>query len=140
MINLSPLFLSFLDSLIKVSLKSRDINAFEHSVIKLICSVKAPKVALAVTWKFEPRNTTAQKNIICSDHTGGISCGAEQWDYQLETQVRESGTDFILKVLRASKRQEGHYKCQIDAYDKNVQKSKKLSNTLAVSIRRPGTN
>lgn len=119
-------------------LKSRHAKAIENSVIKIMCSVKAPKVSLAVTWKFEPRNSTAQENIICVDQTGSTSCGAEQRDYQLITQVQESGTDFILKVLRASKRHEGRYVCQIDAYDKNVQKTKKLSNQLAITIDRPG--
>ncbi|MCI4378268.1 hypothetical protein PGIGA_G00213980 [Pangasianodon gigas] len=126
-----------IDSLVKVGLKSRDVHVTESSVIKMICSVKAPKVSLAVTWKFAPHNSTAQKNIICMDLTGGISCGEGQRDYQLETQVRESGTDFILTVLRASKRHEGRYACQIDAYDKNVQKTNKLSNLLAITILRP---
>lgn len=134
------IFLSFLDSLVKVGLKSRNAKVIENSVIKMICSVKAPRVALAVTWKFEPYNSTSQKNLICMDHTGSISCGAEQQDYLLETQVQETGKDFILKVLRASKQQEGRYQCQIDAYDKNVQKTKKLSNPLAITISRPGMN
>lgn len=123
-----------------MGLKSRDVNVIENSVIKMICTVKAPKVSLAVTWKFESRNSTVEKNIICMNPTGGISCGADQQDYQLDTRVQESGTDFILKVLRARKRQEGRYTCQIDAYEKNVQKTKKLSNPLAVTVRRPGTN
>ncbi|XP_060732132.1 immunoglobulin superfamily member 3-like isoform X1 [Tachysurus vachellii] len=126
-----------IESLVNVGLKSRDTSVTENSTIKMICSVKAPKVSLAVTWMFEPQNSTAQKNIICMDHTGSISCGAEQQDYQVETQVRESGTDFILKVLRASKRQVGKYKCQIDVYDKNVQKTKKLSNSLGIAVHRP---
>lgn len=136
--NLSLLSLSFLDSLVKVSLKSRTANVIENSVIKIICSVKAPKVSLAVTWKFKPHNLTTKQDIICMDHTGSISCGKEQQDYQLETHVQGSGTEFILMVLRASKRQEGQYMCQIDAYDKNVQKTKKLSNPLAITIDRPG--
>lgn len=138
--NLLLHFLSFLDSLVKVGLKSRKAIAIENSEIKLLCSVKAPKLPLAVTWMFEPHNSTAQQNIICLDHTGSISCGAERRDYQLQTQVQESGTDFILKVPRASKRHEGRYRCQIDAYDKNVQKTQKLSNQLAIDISRPGTN
>ncbi|MCJ8732391.1 hypothetical protein PDJAM_G00210850 [Pangasius djambal] len=126
-----------IDSLVKVGLKSRYVNVTENSVIKMMCSVKAPKVSLAVTWMFEPHNSTAQENIICMDRTGGISCGEGQRDYQIDTQVRESVTDFILTVLRASKRHEGRYACQIDAYDKNVQKTKKLSNLLAITILRP---
>lgn len=123
-----------------MGLKSRNANVTENSVIKIICSVKAPKVSLAVTWKFVPHNTTTQKIIICMDQTGSTSCGAEQQDYQLVTQVHESGTDFILRVLRASKRHGGRYECEIDAYDKNVQKTKKLSNQLAINVRRPGMN
>ncbi|XP_047670675.1 immunoglobulin superfamily member 3-like [Tachysurus fulvidraco] len=126
-----------IESLVKVGLKSRDTSVTENSTIKMICSVKAPKISLAVSWMFELQNSTAQKNIICMDHTGSISCGGQQQDYQVETQVRESSTDFILKVLRASKRQEGRYRCQIDAYDKNIQKTKKLSNLLAVTVHRP---
>ncbi|XP_058249643.1 immunoglobulin superfamily member 3 isoform X2 [Hemibagrus wyckioides] len=128
-----------IDSLVKVGLKSRDMHVTENSSIKMICSVKAPKISLAVTWIFEPHNSTSQKNIICVDHTGSISCRAEQQEYQVETQVQESGTDFFLKVLRASKRHEGKYKCQIDAYDKNVQKTKKLSNPLAITVKRPAS-
>lgn len=121
-----------------MGLKSRDMHVTENSSIKMICSVKAPKISLAVTWIFEPHNSTSQKNIICVDHTGSISCRAEQQEYQVETQVQESATYFFLKVLRASKRHEGKYKCQIDAYDKNVQKTKKLSNPLAITVKRPG--
>lgn len=121
-----------------MGLKSRNVNVIENSEIKLICSVIAPKVSLAVTWTFEPRNSTTQKLIICMDQTGSISCGVEQQDYQLVTQVKDSGTAFILRVLRASQRHGGRYACQIDAYDKKVQKTKKLSNQLAITIVRPG--
>lgn len=72
------------------------------------------------------------------DHTGSISWEAEQQDYQLETLVQESQTDFILKVLKASTRHKGRYECQIDAYDKNVQKTKKQSYPLAITVHRPG--
>ncbi|KAK3568758.1 hypothetical protein QTP86_016274 [Hemibagrus guttatus] len=129
-----------IDSLVKVGLKSRYVSVTVNSSITMICSVKAPKISLAVTWIFEPHNSTAQKNIICVDPTGSISCRAEQQDYQVETQVQESGTDFFLKVLRASMRHKGRYKCQIDAYDKNVQKTKKLSNSLAITVQRPDSD
>ncbi|KAF5902017.1 immunoglobulin superfamily member 3-like, partial [Clarias magur] len=126
-----------IESLVKVTLKTRTVSVLENSVIKLICSVSAPKVSLAMTWKFLQHNSNAPKNIISMDHTGSISWEAEQQDNQLETQVQESRTDFILKVLKASKRQEGRYECQIDAYDKNVQKTKKQSNPLAITVQRP---
>ncbi|KAI5621332.1 hypothetical protein C0J50_19267 [Silurus asotus] len=127
-----------IDSLVQVSLRSRDVIVTENSVIKMICLVKAPNIFLAVTWRFVKPNSTVPKDIICMDQTGGISCGAEQRDYQLETQVGNTDKTFILKVLRASQQHEGRYDCQIDAYDKkNVQKAKKLSNPLAVTVRRP---
>ncbi|TSV41647.1 Immunoglobulin superfamily member 3 [Bagarius yarrelli] len=128
-----------IDSLAKVVLKTRTVHVTENSPIKMFCSVKAPKVSLAVTWKFEPQNSTSQKDIICIDHIGSMSCGAEQQEYQMETQVQESGTDYILKVLRASNQQVGKYQCQIDAYDKNIQKTRKLSNPLAITVRRPAS-
>ncbi|XP_046700621.1 immunoglobulin superfamily member 3 isoform X2 [Silurus meridionalis] len=126
-----------IDSLVHVSLRSRDVIVTENSVIKMICLVQAPNIFLAVTWRFVKPNSTVPKNIICMDQSGGMSCGAEQRDYQIETQVRNTGKTFILKVLRASQQHEGRYDCQIDAYDKNVQKAKKLSNPLAVTVRRP---
>ncbi|XP_016086568.1 immunoglobulin superfamily member 3 [Sinocyclocheilus grahami] len=51
------------ESLMKVSLKSRTTNVPIDSPVELLCTVRGPKVSLAVRWMFQPRNSTVQTNI-----------------------------------------------------------------------------
>ncbi|KAI4898119.1 hypothetical protein NFI96_015370 [Prochilodus magdalenae] len=126
-----------IESLLNVILRSRDINVIENSVVTMICTVKGPQVPLDVYWKFTPSNSKAQKDIICMFRDGAISCGKEQKDYQLEANVRETGTVFSLRMLRVRKRQQGTYQCQVTAYQESVQKAQKSSNQLAVHVHSP---
>ncbi|XP_036418037.1 immunoglobulin superfamily member 3 [Colossoma macropomum] len=125
-----------IDSSLKVSLRSRDTNVTENSLITMICTVKGPKVPLDVHWKFKS-GSDAQKDIICMLRNGAISCGREQKDYQLEAQVQDTITVFYLRILKASRKQQGTYQCQITAYQESVQKAQKHSNDLAVSVHAP---
>lgn len=121
-----------------VTLKSRTINVPINSLVELQCAAKGPKVSLGVRWMFRPINSTVQRNILSISHTGEISWGADQRNYQLSVQTQPSATVFLLIVPRASKQQEGQYQCQVDAYQKDVQKAMKNSNPLAVTVRKPG--
>ncbi|KAI2647550.1 Immunoglobulin superfamily member 3 [Labeo rohita] len=125
------------DSLMKVILKSRTTNVSIDSPIELLCTVKGPEVSLAVRWMFQPRNSTVQTNILSIYHTGEITWGADQRNYQLSIPALPSDIRFILKVPRASKQQDGQYQCQVDAYQKDVQKASKNSNALAVTVQKP---
>ncbi|KAK2905332.1 hypothetical protein Q8A67_007131 [Cirrhinus molitorella] len=125
------------ESLMKVILTSRTIRVAIDSPVELLCRVRGPKVSLAVRWMFQPRNSTVQTNILSIHHTGEITWGADQRNYQLSIQAQPSDTRFILMVPRASKKQEGQYQCQVDAYQKDIQKAMKNSNPLAVTIRKP---
>uniref|UniRef100_A0A673GS83 Prostaglandin F2 receptor negative regulator-like n=1 Tax=Sinocyclocheilus rhinocerous TaxID=307959 RepID=A0A673GS83_9TELE len=100
--------------------------------------VRGPKVSLAVRWMFQPRNSTVQTNILSIRHTGEITWRADQRNYQLSIQAQPLDTHFTLMVPRASKQQEGQYQCQVDAYQKDVQKAKIISNPLAVIVQKPG--
>ncbi len=122
----------------KVSLKSRTINVPIDSPVVLLCTVRGPKVSLAVRWMFQPRNATVQTNILSIRHTGEIAWRADQRNYQLSIQALPTDTRFTLMVPRASKQQEGQYQCQVDAYQKDVQKALKNSNPLAVTVQKPG--
>ncbi|XP_016318390.1 immunoglobulin superfamily member 2-like [Sinocyclocheilus anshuiensis] len=124
------------ESLMKVSLKSRTTNVPIDSPVELLCTVRGPKVSLAVRWMFQPRNSTVQTNILSISHTGEITWKADQRNYQLSIQ-QPSDTHFTLMVPRASKQQEGQYQCQVDAYQKDVQKALKNSNPLAVIVQKP---
>uniref|UniRef100_A0A671R4W6 Immunoglobulin superfamily member 3-like n=1 Tax=Sinocyclocheilus anshuiensis TaxID=1608454 RepID=A0A671R4W6_9TELE len=123
------------ESLMKVSLKSRTTNVPIDSPVELLCTVRGPKVSLAVRWMFQPRNSTVQTNILSISHTGEITWKADQRNYQLSIQ-QPSDTHFTLMVPRASKQQEGQYQCQVDAYQKDVQKAKIISNPLAVIVQK----
>ncbi|KAL0153890.1 hypothetical protein M9458_050811, partial [Cirrhinus mrigala] len=125
------------DSLMMVTLKSRTTNVAIDSRIELLCTVKGPKVSLAVRWMFQARNSTVQTNILSIYHTGEITWGADQRNYQLSIQPQSSDTRFILMVPRASKQQDGQYQCQVDAYQKDVQKASKNSNALGVTVQKP---
>lgn len=122
----------------KVSLKSRTSTVPIDSPVELLCIVRGPKVSLAVRWMFQPHNSTFQTNILSISHTGEMAWRADQRNYQLSIQAQPTGTYFTLKVPRASKQQEGQYQCQVDAYQKDVQKALKNSNLLAVIVQKPG--
>ncbi|KAL7881732.1 hypothetical protein AOLI_G00085800 [Acnodon oligacanthus] len=126
-----------IESSLKVSLRSRDTNVTENSLITMICTVKGPKVPLDVHWKFKSKYLDPQKDIICMLRNGAISCGREQKDYQLEVEVQDTVTVFYLRILKASRKQQGSYQCQITAYQESVQKAQKPSNELAVSVHAP---
>uniref|UniRef100_A0A9J8CM28 Ig-like domain-containing protein n=1 Tax=Cyprinus carpio carpio TaxID=630221 RepID=A0A9J8CM28_CYPCA len=125
------------ESLMKVSLKSRTSTVPIDSPVELLCIVRGPKVSLAVRWMFQPRNSTVQTNILSISHTGEMAWRADQRNYQLSIQAQPTDTHFTLKVPRASKQQEGQYQCQVDAYQKDVQKALKNSNLLAVIVQKP---
>ncbi|KAF4109307.1 immunoglobulin superfamily, member 3-like [Onychostoma macrolepis] len=125
------------ESLMKVTLKSRTTNVPIESPVELLCTVKGPKVSLAVRWMFQPRNSTVQTNILSIRHTGEIAWRADQRNYQLSIQALPTDTRFTLVVPRASKQQDGQYQCQVDAYQKDVQKALKNSNPLAVTVQKP---
>ncbi|XP_067266333.1 immunoglobulin superfamily member 2-like [Chanodichthys erythropterus] len=126
------------ESLMTVTLKSRTTYVPINSSVELLCTVKGPKVSLGVRWMFRPPNSTVQRNILSIRHTGEISWGADQRNYQLSVQIQPSATVFLLTVPRASKQQEGQYQCQVDAYQKDVQKAMKNSNPLVVTVRKTG--
>ncbi|ROL53428.1 Immunoglobulin superfamily member 3 [Anabarilius grahami] len=125
------------ESLMMVTLKSRTTNVRINSSVELLCTVKGPKVPLGVRWMFRPPNSTVQRNILSIRHTGEISWGADQRNYQLSVQIQPSVTYLMLIAPRASKQQEGQYQCQVDAYQKDVQKAMKNSNPLAVTVQKP---
>ncbi|XP_067299173.1 immunoglobulin superfamily member 2-like isoform X1 [Pseudorasbora parva] len=125
------------ESLMTVTLKSRTTNVVINSSVELLCTVKGPKVSLAVHWMFRSPNSTVPRNILTIRHTGEIAWGADQRNYQLSIQTQPSATQFRLIVPRASKQQEGQYQCQVDAYQKDVQKAMKSSNPLAVTVQTP---
>ncbi|XP_077096165.1 immunoglobulin superfamily member 2-like isoform X1 [Siphateles boraxobius] len=125
------------ESQMTVTLKSRTTNVPINSSVELLCIVKGPKVSLAVRWMFQPPNSTVQTNILSIRHTGEIAWGADRRNYQLSIQTQPSATHLLLIVPQASKQQEGQYHCQVDAYQKNVQKAMKNSNPLAVTVKKP---
>ncbi|XP_051997850.1 immunoglobulin superfamily member 3-like [Xyrauchen texanus] len=125
------------ESLMRVVLRSRVTSVAIDSPLELICSVKGPKVPLTVQWMFMPINSSTQKNIVSLHYTGEIIWGADQSSYQLSIQEQHPYTSFTLRVSRVSRKQSGQYKCQADAYQKGVQKARKISNPLAVIVRKP---
>ncbi|XP_003199212.4 immunoglobulin superfamily member 2 isoform X1 [Danio rerio] len=125
------------ESLMKVTLISREITAPIDSPVKLLCIVERPEVSLAVRWMFRSFNSTAQKDILTIHNAGEITWLTDQRNYQLSVQEQPSSTIFTLIMPRASKRQEGQYQCQVDAYQRGRQKAIKNSNLLAVTIQKP---
>lgn len=131
-------FFPFLDAVLQVALKGRDTVATENSVVSLICTVSGAKGPFDVHWKFQPTGSKDQKDIVCMLRNGAVSCAKERKEYQLEVQVQKSSTVFLLRILRASKRNQGLYLCQVTAYQENVQKAQKRSSLLAVRVNSPG--
>ncbi|XP_052420991.1 immunoglobulin superfamily member 2-like [Carassius gibelio] len=125
------------ESLMVVSLTSRTSNVPIDSPVQLLCRVRGPRVSLALRWMFQPHNSTVQTNILSISHTGEMEWRADQRNYQLNIQARPEDTRFTLMVPRASKQQKGQYQCQVDAYQKDVQKAFKNSNLLAVIVHKP---
>ncbi|XP_065149145.1 immunoglobulin superfamily member 2 [Paramisgurnus dabryanus] len=122
---------------LSVSLKSRAVDVTIGSTIELLCIVKGPKVPLAVQWKFWPSNSSTWLNILSIHHNGEIAWGAEQRNYQPSIRIVQESTSFSLRVMNYTKQQEGKYMCQVDAYQKDLQKASKNSNPLAVTVKKP---
>lgn len=128
--------ISFSD--LQVTLKGRGTDVSVDSPVDLICTVRGPKTPLSVNWKFMPSHSSTWTNIVSIKHTGEITWRSEQRNYQLSVQIQPSGVNFALRIVRSSRRQGGRYVCQVNTYQKNIQKTSKDSNPLAVTVRTPG--
>ncbi|KAI2647555.1 Immunoglobulin superfamily member 2 [Labeo rohita] len=113
------------DSLMKVTLKSRTTNSKGLKCLWLYAGCFSPAIQLFKQTLY--LYTTLEKS-------PGEQLGR---NYQLSIQVLPSDTRFILIVPRASKQQEGQYQCQVDAYQKDIQKALRNSNPLAVTVHKP---
>ncbi|XP_036400622.1 immunoglobulin superfamily member 3-like [Megalops cyprinoides] len=133
----STVYVHSLDSLIRADLKSRNVIVRELEAVELICRVKGPKIPLSVTWKFQQTDSPSQEEIVSVLYTGVITWQRERRNYQLRTLVQEGETIFGLRVFRASKREAGKYQCMVEAFLRQTQRLSKLSNELAVVVRKP---
>ncbi|KAG7463641.1 hypothetical protein MATL_G00178850 [Megalops atlanticus] len=133
----SNVYVLSLDSLIRADLKSRNAIVREYEAVELICKVKGPKIPLSVTWKFQHTDSPSQEEIVSVLYTGVITWQRERRNYQLKTLVQEGETIFGLRVFRASSREAGKYQCMIEAFLRQTQRLSKLSNQLAVVVRKP---
>ncbi|XP_056610571.1 immunoglobulin superfamily member 2 [Triplophysa dalaica] len=122
---------------LQVTLKSRDTKRVEDSPVELICAVKGPKTPLSVNWMFIPSLSPTWRNIVSINHTGEIIWGSEQRNYQLSVQIHSSRLIFTLRIPRSSRQEQGNFTCVVNTYQKNIQKTSKNSNLLAVMVQKP---
>ncbi|KAJ8410429.1 hypothetical protein AAFF_G00193330 [Aldrovandia affinis] len=125
------------DSLLRAELRSRTMSVRENEEIEIFCKVKGPKFPLTVTWKFKHPASPSQEEIMSLMYDGTITWRKERPNYQFRTQVQRAEVSFILKVFRASAQEAGKYQCVVEAYLRQNQKALKLSNELAVAVRKP---
>ncbi|KAJ8350918.1 hypothetical protein SKAU_G00260480 [Synaphobranchus kaupii] len=68
---------------------------------------------------------------------GVITWWKDQRSYHIRTQGQQDKVSFILKVFRASVQEAGTYQCVVEAFLRQTRRSLKLSNELAVLVRKP---
>ena len=126
-----------LDSLVAVSLKSRDTQVTVGDTVVLMCQIKGPHMPLTLTWSLQ-RDSTID-NIVSLYYDGTISWDGNKHHYQVRVEKRDNTVVHYLQIVRASQREKGIYQCSVTAFLENVHKRLSPSNLLNVIVRNPGT-
>ncbi|KAM4558382.1 immunoglobulin superfamily member 3-like isoform 2-T2 [Odontesthes bonariensis] len=125
------------DSLVTVSLKSRDTQVTVGDPVVLMCQVKGPHMPLTLTWSLQ-RDSTID-NIVMLYFDGTISWNGNTHHYQVRVEKRDNVVVHYLQIVRASQREKGIYQCSVTAFLENVHKKLSPSNLLNVMVRNPAS-
>lgn len=127
-----------LDTLMGVSLSSRNTQVTVGEKLELMCRVKGPHMPVTVTWSVQ-REAKTPDTILTLSPDGTISWSADQNHYQLRVESRKTEVMYYLLVIGTSHREGGSYQCNVSVLLKNVHKELKASNQLSVIVNNPGT-
>ncbi|KAM9804844.1 immunoglobulin superfamily member 2-like [Neosynchiropus ocellatus] len=123
------------DSLVRVSLKSRQTAVTVGDGVELMCIVTGPPLPLTVTWILQ--RDAAIDDILRLHSDGTVSWSAEQHRYQLKVQNQGARKIYYLLVNRASPGEAGSYQCQVSAFQDDVHRKLNTSNSVTVAVRNP---
>nr|XP_015219980.1 PREDICTED: immunoglobulin superfamily member 3-like [Lepisosteus oculatus] len=129
--------ISSLDSLIEAILRSRTMHIKEGENLELHCTVKGPQVPLSITWTFAQSGSSLLENIVSLLYNGSILWHKELSNFQIKTSVQQNAITSILKVSKSRTVEAGKYRCVVEAWFRDSLRATKLSNELAVQVKKP---
>ncbi|KAJ8013132.1 hypothetical protein DPEC_G00050120 [Dallia pectoralis] len=126
-----------IESLLKVQLASRGAQVTVGGEADLICRVRGPNVPVNVRWSLKREGESSPEDILTLSNTGDISWRGDQSSYQLTVTTSPGQVHHKLRIIQASRREAGQYKCEITAFSQGRYREPQSSNQLAVSIQTP---
>ncbi|KAM6934030.1 immunoglobulin superfamily member 3-like [Xenentodon cancila] len=124
------------ESLLTVSMKSRNTNMIVGDNVELMCRVKGPHMPISLTWT-RKRGAGASSNIVTLNSDGAISWSGNQHHYQVKVENHKDAFMYYLQIIGVSHREEGLYQCSISVFLENVHRKLPPSNPLTVVVKSP---
>nr|XP_020441499.1 immunoglobulin superfamily member 3-like isoform X2 [Monopterus albus] len=121
------------ESLVKLSLISRNNNVTVGDNVELMCRVRGPRMPITLTWSRQ-RDQPTLDNILTLYSDGAISWSGDQHRYQLKVQNKVNEVIHSLLINGASHREAGRYQCRVSVFLQNVNKKVPPSHPLAVMV------
>ncbi|KAF7215716.1 immunoglobulin superfamily member 3 isoform X2 [Nothobranchius furzeri] len=125
-----------IDSLVKVSLRSRTNIVTVGDNVELMCQVKGPSVLKHLIWTKQNNNSTLN-NIVTLSSDGSVSWSGDQHHYQVKVDNQNNAVMYYLKIVGASRREAGIYQCMVSVFLENAFKKLPESNHLRVMVQNP---
>lgn len=125
-----------IESLMKVSLRNRDPVVTVGDDAHLLCKITGPRMPMTVTWSLQTLDSTLNTILVLYSN-GSISWSGDQHRYQVLVDNRRNDVMHHLKILGASHREAGIYKCRVSVLLHNVYKKVQESFPLKVKVQDP---
>ncbi|MED6238161.1 hypothetical protein ATANTOWER_010750 [Ataeniobius toweri] len=125
-----------IDSLVKVSLKSRTPVVTLGTDVELMCKVLNHRIPVTLTWSLKTDDSNLNTILVLYSN-GSISWSGDQHRYQVTVNNRADTVMHYLKILAASHREAGVYQCEVSVFLDNVHKKLPPSNPLKVMVQNP---
>ncbi|KAM4608280.1 immunoglobulin superfamily member 2-like [Polymixia lowei] len=125
------------DSLLKVSLKSRNTVAKVGDEVELMCLVRGPPLPVTVSWTLQRVGASTPDNVLTLSPRGDVTWGGDRSRYQLKTDRSPNALYHTLVIMGVSLREAGRYQCEVSVILENIHKKLPPSNLLAVMVENP---
>ncbi|XP_061578884.1 immunoglobulin superfamily member 3-like [Cololabis saira] len=125
------------ESLVKVSLKSRKAWVTVGDNVELMCLVKGPRMPMSLAWTRKSGAGTLS-NIVTLNADGAISWSGNQHHYQVKVESHRDAFIYYLQIIGISPREEGLYQCSVSVFLEEVYRRLPPSNQLTVTVQLPG--
>lgn len=122
-----------------MSLRNRDPVVTVGNDVHLICKISGSRMPMTVTWSLQTLDSDLNTILVLYSN-GSISWSGDQHRYQVQVDNRGNDVMHHLKILGASHREAGIYRCRVSVLMHNVYKKFQESFPLKVKVQDPGKN